>query len=86
MPDPMGDPYCNSAVTYCFSCFLSQVVQTGSKNVELAIMKKGEPMRLLEADEIEEYTKMIEAEKEAEAEKKKAKKLAAQQEGASTST
>ena len=67
------------------SFIFTQVVQTGSKNVELAIMKKGEPMRLLEVDEIDEYVKMIEAEKEAEAEKKKAKKLAAQ-EGASTSS
>merc|ERR1712002_1299472 len=56
---------------------LLEVVQTGSKNVEMAVMKKGEPMRLLEIDEIEEYVKMIEAEKEEEAEKKKAKKLAA---------
>jgi len=56
---------------------LLEVVQTGSKNVELAIMKKGEPMRLLEVEEIEEYVKMIEKEKEEEAEKKKAKKLAA---------
>ena len=46
----------------------------------MAVMKKGEPMRLLETEEIEEYVKMIEAEKEAEAEKKKAKKLAASQE------
>merc|ERR1711931_291174 len=56
---------------------LLEVVQTGSKNVELAIMKKGDPMRLLEVEEIEEYVKMIEKEKEEEAEKKKAKKLAA---------
>merc|ERR1712076_103402 len=44
---------------------LLEVVQTGSKNVEMAVMKKGEPMRLLETEEIEEYVKMIEAEKEA---------------------
>lgn len=54
-----------------------QVVQTGSKNVEMAVMRKGEPMKLLETEEIDKYVKMIEAEKEAEAEKKKAKKLAA---------
>ena len=61
-----------------FSIF--QVVQTGSKNIEMAVMKKGEPMRLLETNEIEEYVKEIEKEKEEEAEKKKAKKLAARQE------
>jgi len=59
---------------------LLEVVQTGSKNIEMAVMKKGEPMRLLETNEIEEYVKEIEKEKEEEAEKKKAKKLAARQE------
>jgi len=59
---------------------LLEVVQTGSKNIEMAVMKKGEPMRLLETNEIEEYVKEIEKEKEDEAEKKKAKKLAARQE------
>lgn len=58
---------------------LLEVVQTGSKNIEMAVMKKGEPMRLLETNEIEEYVKEIEKEKEDEAEKKKAKKLAAKQ-------
>jgi len=55
---------------------LLEVVQTGSKNVELAVMKRGEAMRLLTNEEIEEYVKQIEKEKEEEAEKKKAKKLA----------
>jgi 20S proteasome subunit alpha 4 len=59
---------------------LLEVVQTGSKNIEMAIMKRGEPMRLLETNEIEEYVKQIEKEKEEEVEKKKAKKLAAKQE------
>jgi len=59
---------------------LLEVVQTGSKNIEMAVMKRGEPMRLLETNEIEDYVKEIEKEKEEEAEKKKAKKLAARQE------
>jgi len=58
---------------------LLEVVQTGSKNIEMAVMKRGEPMRLLETNEIEEYVKEIEKEKEDEAEKKKAKKLAQQE-------
>lgn len=58
---------------------LLEVVQTGSKNIEMAVMKRGEPMRLLETNEIEEYVKEIEKEKEEEAEKKKAKKLAKQE-------
>lgn len=45
----------------------------------MAIMRKGEPMRLLETNEIEEYVKEIEKEKEEEAERKKAKKLAAKE-------
>lgn len=59
---------------------LLEVVQTGSKNVEMAVMRKGEGMRLLETEEVEEYVKQIEKEKEEEAEKKKAKKLATKQE------
>ncbi|XP_057291155.1 proteasome subunit alpha type-7-like [Hydractinia symbiolongicarpus] len=59
---------------------LLEVVQTGSKNVEMAVMRKGEGMRLLETAEVEEYVKQIEKEKEDEAEKKKAKKLATKQE------
>lgn len=58
---------------------LLEVVQTGSKNVEMAVMKKGGLMRLLENDEIEVYVKEIEKEKEEEVEKKKAKKLAKQE-------
>jgi len=42
-------------------------------------MKQGEPMRLLETNEIEDYVKEIEKEKEEEAEKKKQKKLAKQE-------
>ncbi|XP_066929255.1 proteasome subunit alpha type-7-like [Clytia hemisphaerica] len=59
---------------------LLEVVQTGSKNIEMAVMERGKPMRLLETNEIEEYVKQIEKEKEEEVEKKKAKKLARQQE------
>jgi len=58
---------------------LLEVVQTGSKNVELAVMKKGEGMRLLENDEVEKIVKEIEKEREEEIEKKKAKKLAAKE-------
>jgi len=58
---------------------LLEVVQTGSKNIEMAVMERGKPMRLLETNEIEEYVKQIEKEKEEEAEKKKAKKLARQE-------
>lgn len=53
---------------------LLEVVQSGSKNLELAIMRRGQPLKMLEADEIEKYVAAVEKEKEEEAEKKKQKK------------
>lgn len=53
---------------------LLEVVQSGSKNMEVAIMKKGQPLTMMESDDIEKYIQEIEKEKEEEAEKKKAKK------------
>jgi len=64
---------------------LLEVVQSGSKSVEMAVMSKGTPMKFLELDEIEKLVQQIETEKEAEAEKKKAKKLAAAAAAAETS-
>ncbi|GIY85051.1 proteasome subunit alpha type-7 [Caerostris extrusa] len=51
---------------------LLEVVQ--GKNLEVAVMKKGKSLRMLEADEISGYVATIEKEKEEEAEKKKQKK------------
>jgi len=65
---------------------LLEVVQTGSKNVEISVMKRGEGMRLLDIEEIDKYVAEIEKEKEEEAEKKKKKKLAAQEAEGSSST
>jgi 20S proteasome subunit alpha 4 len=45
------------------------VVESGSKNIEIAIIKKDKDMRLLEDKEIEALVKKIEEEKE-EASKK----------------
>lgn len=53
---------------------LLEVVQTGSKNIELAVMRRNQPLKMLENDEIEKYITEIEKEKEEEAEKKKQKK------------
>ncbi|ESO95072.1 hypothetical protein LOTGIDRAFT_188929 [Lottia gigantea] len=53
---------------------LSEVVQTGGKNMEIAVMKRGEPLKMLESDEIEKFIAEIDKEKEEEAEKKKPKK------------
>jgi len=52
---------------------LLEVVQSGGKFMEIALMKNGEPLRMLEQSIIEEYIAEIEKEKEEEAEKKKKK-------------
>ncbi|XP_035242863.1 proteasome subunit alpha type-7-like [Anguilla rostrata] len=51
---------------------LLEVVQSGSKNIELAIMKRNEPLKILDQEEIEKYVLDIEKEKE-ETEKQKKK-------------
>ncbi|CAG0889413.1 unnamed protein product [Cyprideis torosa] len=61
------------AVMLCIKA-LMEVVQSGGKNLEVAVMERKKPMRMLKLEEIEEYVKEIEKEKEAEAEKKKTKK------------
>lgn len=53
---------------------LLEVVQSGGKNIELAVMERNSPMRMLEVEEIEKYVAQIEKEREEEADKKKAKK------------
>lgn len=50
---------------------LLEVVQTGAKNIEIAIMAPGKPMEMLPPEQIENYVKTIEAEKQQEQEKKK---------------
>lgn len=50
---------------------LLEVVQTGAKNIEIAIMAPGKPVEMLPPDQIETYVKTIEAEKQEEAAKKK---------------
>jgi len=53
---------------------LLEVVQTGAKNVEVAIMKHNKLMRMLDLESLEKIVAEIEKEKEEEAEKKKQKK------------
>ncbi|EFY98807.2 proteasome subunit alpha 7 [Metarhizium robertsii ARSEF 23] len=50
---------------------LLEVVQTGAKNIEIALMAPGATMEILPTDEIEGYVKEIEQEKQEEAAKKK---------------
>jgi len=50
---------------------LLEVVQTGAKNIEIAIMAPGKPIEMLPVEDIEGYVKNIEQEKQEEAAKKK---------------
>lgn len=50
---------------------LLEVVQTGAKNIEIAVMAPGKPIEMLAVDAIESYVKSIESEKLEEASKKK---------------
>jgi 20S proteasome subunit alpha 4 len=50
---------------------LLEVVQTGAKNIEVAIMAPGKRVEMLPDDQIEAYVKSIETEKQEEAAKKK---------------
>lgn len=50
---------------------LLEVVQTGAKNIEIAIMAPGKAIEMLAVDDIEFYVKSIETEKLEEASKKK---------------
>ncbi|KAI9760661.1 MAG: Proteasome subunit alpha type-4 [Chaenotheca gracillima] len=50
---------------------LLEVVQTGAKNIEIAVMAPGKRMEMLPVEKIESYVKDIETEKQEEAAKKK---------------
>lgn len=50
---------------------LLEVVQTGAKNIEIAVMAAGKAIEMLPVDVIESYVKNIENEKQEEAAKKK---------------
>jgi 20S proteasome subunit alpha 4 len=50
---------------------LLEVVQTGAKNIEIALMASGKLVEMLAVEEIEGFVKNIEQEKQEEAAKKK---------------
>jgi len=53
---------------------LLEVVQSGAKNMEVAVMRRGKPLEMMGLEEIEKHIAEIEKEREEEAEKKKQKK------------
>lgn len=46
---------------------LLEVVQTGAKNIEIAIMEPGKPLEMLKVEDIEKYVENINNEKQDEA-------------------
>uniref|UniRef100_A0AAZ1X668 Proteasome subunit alpha type n=1 Tax=Oreochromis aureus TaxID=47969 RepID=A0AAZ1X668_OREAU len=63
----------NEAIKLAIKALL-EVVQSGGKNIELAVIRRNQPLKILESKEIETLVTEIEKEKEEEAEKKKQKK------------
>lgn len=56
---------------------LLEVVQSGSKSIEVAVMTRGSSLRFLSAEEVDSLVADIEKDREAEAEKKKSKTASA---------
>jgi len=63
----------NEAIKLAIKALL-EVVQSGGKNIELAVIRRNQPLKILESKEIETLVAEIEKEKEEEVEKKKQKK------------
>jgi len=63
----------DSAVKLAIKALL-EVAQSGQKNLEIAVMKHDQPLKMLDIDSIDKFVTVIEKEKEEEAEKKKQKK------------
>lgn len=53
---------------------LLEVVQSGQKNLEIAVMLRNKPILMLDAATIDAHVEAIEKEKDEEAKKKKQKK------------
>ncbi|KAL1297774.1 hypothetical protein AAFC00_006311 [Neodothiora populina] len=65
---------------------LLEVVQTGAKNIEIAIMMPGKPLEMLKVEDIEKYVESINNEKQEEDNKRKGPRGAAGGAGAQGST
>lgn len=63
-----------AAIKLCIKGLL-EVVQTGSKNVEISVARRERPLEMLPSEEVEKIMQEIEKENEAEAERKKQQKI-----------
>lgn len=61
---------------------LLEVVQTGAKNIEIAIMMPGKSLEMLTVEDIEKYVESINNEKQDEENKRKGPRAAGQMGGA----
>ena len=57
---------------------LLEVVQTGAKNIEIAVMEPGKPLELLKVEDIEKYVESINNEKQDEAATRRGPRAGAQ--------
>ena len=73
----------HESIKLCIRALL-EVVQSGSKNVEIAVMVRHKALRTLSSEEVEKYIAEIEKENEIEAEKKKQAKQIGGGAGATT--
>ncbi|KAJ7312213.1 Proteasome subunit alpha type-7 [Desmophyllum pertusum] len=53
---------------------LLEVVQSGGKNIELAVMKKGETLKILQPDEVDKFVEAIEKERKQRPKRRRKKK------------
>ena len=65
---------------------LLEVVQTGAKNIEIAIMSPGKKLEMLPVEDVEKYVEGINNEKQDEANKKKGQRGGGSGGGSSSTT
>jgi 20S proteasome subunit alpha 4 len=63
---------------------LLEVVQTGAKNIEIAVMEPGGPLRMLPTEDIERYVEEINNEKQEEAARRPGRQATAAATGTTT--
>jgi 20S proteasome subunit alpha 4 len=61
---------------------LLEVVQTGAKNIEIAVMAPGKPLEMLKVEDIEKYVESINSEKQDEANTRRGPRAGGQAGGA----